>query len=181
MLVLACQSKITCSCFIRILRSSSLLVMLDLMFGDHMTGYVTIFWQENMKNCNLLSAKWKIFITYRVFEIEKSIRDVKFVVQRPRDRIRRHFLVGNMTFLKLTTYPATLSPDIIFDITNGLPQKICQRYIFKLFQLAKYKIIIFHFFPPKMAVYPVTWSSDIKSNITNRLPNPENPPSDVFM
>ena len=36
-----------------------LLVMLDLISNDYVTGYAIIFWRENMKYCNLPLANWK--------------------------------------------------------------------------------------------------------------------------
>ena len=73
------------------------MVILDLMSDDHVTGNAAIFWRKNMKNHNLLLAKWKILniiIIFQVFGIAKFIGDVKFAVRQPRDRIRRHLLAG---------------------------------------------------------------------------------------
>ena len=104
--------------------SGSSLVKLDLTSDDHMIRYAANFWLENMKNYNLLLANWKIlniFITFQVFGVEKSIEDVNFAVQQPRDRMYRHFWRENMNFLKIAAYPAKWSSDIKCDVSNRLP------------------------------------------------------------
>ena len=73
------------------------LLMLDLMSDDPVTGYATIFWQENTKNYNLLLANRKIlniYITYLVYVVEMFIEDVKFAVPRPHNQTHRHFFAG---------------------------------------------------------------------------------------
>ena len=69
-----------------------------------------------MKNYNLLLDKrkiLKIFITCLVFEIEKFIGDVKFVLRQPSDQICRHFWLENLNFLKMVAYPVTWSSAIV--------------------------------------------------------------------
>ena len=120
---------------IRLSGSGSSLAMLDLISDSHVIRYAAIFWRENMKNYNLLLAKWKIlniFIMFQVFGVEKLIRNVKFAVRLPRDLILRHFLRENMNFSKMAAYPATWLSDIKFDVTNGLPDpenNICNIYL----------------------------------------------------